>query len=327
MLRLACSFVLMLAIFNGYAQEKTASEREKAALDSMFNSDAFVNMFKDALKPKSYFLVSAGMGNSYFSTRNKQLNASQLESKIVFTPSAAYFHKSGLSLTTTAYYASFNRRQGFYQFSLSPSYSSIKSKRVGLTVSYTHLFISSGYERVASPVKNEIYGSAYLKKPWVQPGISIGLSGGRSTDHILVDTVLNNIRRIFIDTITTQITAFSLNVFIQHEFAFYALLSKKDGFSVTPQIIVNAGSQRISETHKNPFLTRLKSLNNPRFKNIGTRSDKSTFTVQSLALNLNLGYTIGKFSIDPQVYLDYYLPSTTDKRFTAVYSVALSFAF
>lgn len=71
------------------AQEKPLTASEKAALDSMLNDDMFMDMLNTALNPKSYFLISAGIGNSYFSIRNRQVNAMQLESKLVLTPSAA----------------------------------------------------------------------------------------------------------------------------------------------------------------------------------------------------------------------------------------------
>lgn len=311
----------------GLAQTTTMTEAEKAALDSMLKDDEFMNMLKDALTPKSYFLISAGLGNSYFSTKNKQVNASQLESQLVITPSVGYFHKSGLALTATSYLSTFDGQMNFYQFGISPSYSLTKSKKIGATVSYTHTFVRTGYQRVASPIRNELYGNIYLKKFWLQPGISLGFSGGRYTDYYKIDTVLNGIRRILIDTADIKLRIFSANVFVKHNFEFYKLLSKKDGMSVTPQLIMNAGSQKFSVVHNNPIFTRLKNFNSERFKNLGKRTDKTSFTIQSLAFNLDINYVIGKFGFEPQVYLDYYLPDTTDNRFTTVYSLVISYAF
>jgi len=327
MLRLTGTIVFLLVFYSGFAQKTTFTEAEKATLDSMFQDDEFMNMLKTALNPKSYFIVSAGIGNSYFSTRNKQINASQLESKMVITPSVAYFHKSGLAITATAFLSEFNGQSDFYQYSLSPSYSLTKSKKISATLSYTHMFTRNGYEGYASPIKNEFYGNIYLKKPWLQPGISLGLSGGRYTDYRRFDTVINGIRRIFTDTAKTRLTALSMNAFIQHEFEYYKLLSKKDGISIKPQLILNAGSQKFTIVHTNPLITRLKARNSVRFKNLGAKSDKSSFNIQSLAFNLDVNYVIGKFGFEPQVYLDYYLPETTDQRFTAVYSFVISYAF
>lgn len=327
MLKFTGTIILLLVFFSGLAQKTTYTEAEKAALDSMFKDDEFINMLKTALAPKSYFLVSAGIGNSYFSAKNKELNASQLENKLVITPAAAYYHKSGLAITASAFMASFNGKMSFYQFGLSPSYSLTKNKKIGTTISFTHMFTRSGFEGYASPIQNDFYGNIFLKKPWLQPGISLGLSGGRYTDYVKVDTVLNGIRRIFTDTVKTRLTAVSLNAFVQHQFEYFELLSKKDGISITPQLILNAGSQKFTEVHKNPFITKLKLMNSVRFKNLGVRSDKSSFSIQSLAFNLDINYVIGKFGFEPQFYLDYYLPETTDKKFTSVYSFVISYVF
>ena len=327
MLKFTGTIVLLLVFYSGLAQKTTVTEAEKATLDSMLKDDEFINMLKTALSPKSYFLVSAGIGNSYFSAKNKELNASQLENKLIITPAVAYFNKSGLAITASAFMASFNGKTNFYQFSLSPSYNLTNNRNIEATISFTHMFTRSGYEKYASPIQNDFYGNIYLKKPWLQPGLSLGLSGGRSTDYIKVDTVLNGIRRIFTDTAKTHLTAFSMNVFVQHEFEYYELLSKKDGISITPQILLNAGSQKFTVVHTNPFITKLKSRNSVRFKNLGVKSDKSSFGIQSLAFNLDINYVIGKFGFEPQVYLDYYLPETTDQKFTSVYSFVISYAF
>lgn len=327
MLRFAGMIAFLLVFNAGYAQQTTLTEAEKASLDSMFKDDEFMNMLKSAVKPKSYIIISAGIGNSYFSVKNKQINAIQYENKLVISPSVAYLHKSGIGITATAFLASFNGQSNFYQYSLSPSYSLTKNKKVGTTLSFTHMFTRDGYEGYASPIQNDFYGNVYLKKPWLQPGISLGLSGGKITEYTRIDTVLNGIRRIFTDTAKIHLGVFSLNAFVQHEFEYYKLLNKKDGISIKPQLMLNAGFQKIKETHENPFFTKLKARNIQRFKNLGVRSDRSDFAIQSLAFNLDINYVIGKFGLEPQVYLDYYLPETTDQKFTTVYSFVISYAF
>ncbi|CAN5889635.1 hypothetical protein BH11BAC4_BH11BAC4_13570 [soil metagenome] len=327
MLKVTGTIVFLMMFFSSHAQKTRFTEAEKAALDSMFMDDEFINMLKSALKPKSYLVVSAGIGNSYFSTKNKQLNASQLDNKLVYTPGLSYLHKSGLGIAATAFLTEFSGQSNFYQYSISPSYSLQKNKKLGLSVSLTHIFTRNGYQGFASPIQNEFYGSIYLKKPWLQPGISLGISGGKYTDYLKIDTVLNGIHRVFSDTARTHIGVFSLNAFVQHEFEFYKLLNKKDGISIKPQLILNAGSQHFTMTYKNPYITRLKTINSVRFKNLGKSTDKSSFSIQSLAFNLDINYVIGKFGFEPQVYLDYYIPETTDKKFTTVFSFVVSYAF
>ena len=62
----------------------------------MFMNGAFVQLMMDARKNKSYFDIGIGMGNGMFSIKNNTLNAGQaITSKLFYTPTLAYYHKSG----------------------------------------------------------------------------------------------------------------------------------------------------------------------------------------------------------------------------------------
>jgi len=320
------SLLFVLVTFSGFAQQKTYTKSEKATLDSMFKDDAFLNMMKDALKPKSYFLVSASLGNSYFSVKNKRIEASQLESKLVFTPEVSYAHKSGFGLAAGAFLTSFNGRSDFYQFSLTPSYSLTNNRKISATLSYTRFFRRKGYDDAASPIQNDVFGTVYLKKPWLQPGISLGYSEGRSTTYKYIDTVLFTVRRTFTDTAKTRISSFSVSAFVQHSFEFLDVLKKDDGISITPKILVNAGYNKYSEKHYNPYSAFFKRILQRR-KSLGRLQDDTSFELQSLAASLDINYLVGKFAFEPQVYLDYYLPETTDKQFTCIFSFGISYSF
>lgn len=309
-----------------FGQQKTITEAEKASLDSMLQNDEFFNMMKEAIKPKSYFLVSAGLGNSYFSVKNKRLEAAQLDNKIVFTPEFAYYHKSGFALAADAFLTSFNGKSNFYQFSLTPSYSLRSDKKVSLSLSYTRFFRRSGYESAASPIQNDIFGSLYLKKPWLQPGLSLGFSEGKNTVYKHIDTFFLGQQRKFTDTAKISIRTFSVSAFVQHEFEFYDVLKKDDGLSVVPKILLNAGSNKYTEKHYNPYSAFFKRVAQ-RLASLGRLQDNSSFEVQSAACSLDVNYLIGKFGFEPQVYLDYYFPDTTDKKFTYVCSFAISYSF
>ena len=319
--------ITSLLLFQGsFAQTKTLTEAEKASLDSMLKNDEFFNMMKSALKPKSYFEISATAGNSYFSVKNKRIEASQLESKLVITPVIAYNHKKGWGLSAAAFLTSFNGRSDFYQFSLTPSYTVLTSKKIAASVSYTRFFRRDGYNDAASPIQNDLYGTIYLKKPWLQPGLSLGFSGGKNTAYKYIDTVLFGVRRMFTDTAKTKIRSFSVSAFVQHSFEWFDVLKKDDGISVTPKIIVNAGSNRYTEKHYNPYSSFFKRILQ-RMKNVGRLQDNTSFELQSMAFNLDVNYLVGDFGFQPQVYFDYYLPDTTDKKFTCIYSFCISYTF
>ena len=326
MLKGFVSILFLLLTHCVHAQDKPLTEAEQASLDSLLKNDEFFNMVKKALKPKSYFLVTATLGNSYFSVKNKRLEASQLESKLVFTPDVAYYHKSGFTLSAAAFLTSFDGKSDFYQFSLTPSYTIMKSKKIAATVSYTRYFKREGYEDAATPIQNDLFGTIYLKKPWLEPGISLGLSGGKNTEYKRIDTVLFGTQRIFTDTIKSTIRSFSVSAFIQHSFEWVGVLKKKDGISIAPKLIVNAGSNSYTEKHYNPYSAFFKRLLERR-KRLGKLQENTSFELQSVACNLDINYIIGKFGFEPQVYLDYYLPETTDKKFTFICSFAVSYVF
>ncbi len=326
MLKGLVSILLLVLTHCVHAQDKPLTAAEQASLDSLLENDEFFNMVKKALKPKSYFQVTATLGNSYFSVKNKRLEASQLENKLVFTPGVAYYHKSGFAVSAAAFLTTFDGKSDFYQFSLTPSYTIMKSKKIAATVSYTRYFKRQGYEDAATPIQNDLFGTIYLKKPWLKPGISLGLSGGRNTEYKRIDTVLFGTQRIFTDTIKSTIRSFSVSAYIQHNFEWVGVLKKKDGISIAPKLIVNAGSNSYTEKHYNPYSAFFKRLLERR-KRLGKLQENTSFELQSAACSLDINYIIGKFGFEPQVYLDYYLPETTDKKFTFICSFAVSYTF
>lgn len=307
------------------AQDSTITAADKAILDSMLKQDVFFKMLTEAQKPSSFATLSVTAGNSYFSAYNRRINSSQLESYLVITPSAGYFHKSGLGLSVAAFHVNNKTQPGFYQFSISPSFQWAGSDDFSATVNYTRFFRRNGYEALATPLQHELFGSIFLKKPWIQPGIALSYSKGSSTTYQKIDTVLNNIRRMFTDTLYSKSSNFAFSAFIQHSIEFYQVLHKNDALSFLPQLSLNAGSNSYAETHENPFFTKLKSR--PRFKNVGSLQQNSSFGIQSVSFSLDINYIIGKFALRPQAFVDYYLPSSTDQKFSGMYSVEISYTF
>jgi len=324
-------FLLTLFVLFGcficMGQKIPLSASDKATLDSLLATDEFFKLMKDARARTSFFQLSAGIGNSYFSIKNKQLNASQLQNKLVLTTTAGYSHKSGLSIVASGFLFDHMGRSDFYQYSITPSYSYITGKTIDASLSYSHYLHRKGFENVASPIQHELYAYANMKTPWIQPGIGVGYATGKYTEYNKIDTVIFGIRRVFIDTAKTTLSDFSITGFIQHSFDMYNIFSKKDGLRITPQLLLNAGFNSLRVNHQNPYITKLQNRNPERFKNAGRFSDQSSLYIQSAAFNLGVSYALGNIGIQPQVYLDYYIPESTDKKLTAIYSVVVSYIF
>ncbi len=66
----------------------------------------------------------------------------------------------------------------------------------------------------------------------------------------------------------------------------------------------------------NKIYDRIRKLNT-----IKKVESNNKFQLQSVAASFDFTYGIGKFFLQPNLYLDYYLPETTTNRFSTIFSV------
>lgn len=208
-----------------------------------------------------------------------------------------------------------------YQWAISPAYV-YSGKKISAGVSYTRFIEGSSTSFETSPFKNDIYGSFRYKKTWIEPGIATGIAFGRVKnyyDTTYWDTV--HMRPVHLEKeIITRISGFSLTFSASHRFTFEKLLGRKDAMQIQPAILLNGSSQRWTTTYtpsRTPVLNLLK-------RKYG-ESGNTQFKIQSTAFMIDITYYYGKFYIQPQLYLDYYLPSTTEKRLTTLFSLTTGF--
>lgn len=296
-------------------------------------NEEILKELSDTEDPSS-FRIGVGLGNKVFSTHNNTLNAQQNTSSLVFTPSIGYYHKSGISLTATGYLLNSNGNSGLLQYAINPAYDYSNSD-VSLSVSYTHYFTTTKYNTSLTPVQNDFFGSITSKKGWLRPGLQLGYSSGSYKEIVHVDTILKQglIRTHynFIDTSTTKLSNVSMSALIEHPFTSQHIFAEKDQFSFIPQILGNFGSSKQnivqSSSGSYSFLVKRKRAKKRLYKNNGTADYSSKFILESLGLNLEGDYGIGKFDIQPDLYLDYYIPSTTAKRLTEIFSIIFTYSF
>ena len=285
---------------------------------------------QEAAAPSSYFKIAAGIGNQLLSIHNKALNAGQNVNGIIFTPSVGYYHKSGFGISFEGYLLKDSGSTNFYQSSLTPSYQ-YEGTDVSFGISYSRYFVKNKYGAVSSPIQNDFYTNVVFTKNWLKPGIALGYSSGKYKEINLVTVNFPQIGTVtFPDTATTKTTAFSLIGNLEHTFEFSNVLSPDGDLSFTPSLVANAGSAKFIVTHANRFSASV--MNNPRgngrVRGGGTgESGVSKFGLQSIGANFDMIYSIGIFSLEPQVYLDYYLQQTDTKKFTQVYSINLAVTF
>lgn len=319
MYRIIALFLSITAVSFVYGQTDSLSREDKRLLDSMFNNDEFIKLMME--KEKSFVDISAGIGNRIFSLKNYSLSAGQaLTNKLFYTPSVGYFHKSGFALSLTGFVTSDEGSLKMYQYAITPSYG-YSNKKFDAVVSYTRYIEGASTGFSVNPFKNDLYANAVYKKTWIEPGLAAGFSFGKQTEYY--DTafwLLNRVVHIR-DTITTRLSGLTLTLSASHKWKFWELISKKDGLKLQPTLMLNGGSQKVTTVHSNRLINRFPRVSN-YFKRIDCDSCASQrFTIQSLAFLAQLTYYYGKFYLQPQFYLDYYLPATDEKRLTTLFSI------
>jgi hypothetical protein len=306
---------------------------DKRIMDSLLQNDELLKMIASLGKPSSYFRINIGAGNQLYDSQDKALESLQNTNHLVISPSVGYYHKSGFGISFTGFLLSEKNKSDFYQYALSPFYNSIKGKVANASLSYTHYFEKDIYSSNTSPIQNDLYGSLVFKEPWLKPGIAAGYSSGTYHEIIKIDTTVRvGNRQVlikYIDTTTIKISSFSFAGTIEHSFGFYNIFSKKDGLIFTPQFSFLTGITAYRVNHKssvinyNSFTKKLSK----RIRHFQSQSDNNKYQAQSIGLDLDLNYVIGMFYFEPELYLDYYLPQTNDKRLTQIFNFNIGITF
>ncbi|MGC4102288.1 hypothetical protein [Ferruginibacter sp.] len=327
--------LLWISAVPAIAQLDSLSKKDKAMLDSMMANDEFLKLFKE--QSKNSLDVSVGIGNGAFSSHNNAANATGVDNKMIYTPSIVYRLKSGFNFGVTGFITTDSAHKAeLYQTGVTAGYDYYGDK-INAGLSYTRYLSDRDKYNTKSLYQNDIYGYIKKAKGIIQPGLAIGFANGdykeysytsfSKTVHLLLPlpngrdstfTVSGN------DSTDNKVSYFSASVNIEHDFSFYKLFDKDDELDFTPSLILNMGSDQFSQTHTNKIFDR------PRIRKLaGIKKTESTnqFQVQSIAASFDFTYGVGKFFLQPNFYLDYYLPETTGKRFTAIFAVTAGFSF
>lgn len=315
-----CCFFIICS--KGIAQDTPAIET--AGFDSAAILKNLADILDSAGVSSSYGLASLSIGNRLFSLHNNTLNAKQSgSSAIVFSPSVGYFHKSGFSLSAAA--SLINRQgKGFgaTQYSITPAYDRVNTNWA-FGISYSRYFIQDKYSSYSSPIQNDWYAYGLYSKPWLQPGIALGYSTGNYTE--INKFTIQATGNTFTDTGRYRLKAFSLTASVSHDFEWQHIFGKEDELGFTPSVLMNFGADStgsVSHTLGQNLVRLLK-----RRKRIRALGNKTSLEAQSVAASLDFTYSIGSFTILPQLYVDYYLPKTDDKRLTQTFTLSVGYSF
>jgi hypothetical protein len=320
--------LLVTALFvclTSYSQTDSLSKQDKALLDSMMANDEFLKMLGE--KEKNSLEVSAGIGNGSFSSSNQAANATGVSNQVIFTPSVTYRLKNGLSFGITGYITGNDAgQQELYQTGLNMAYD-YYGKKVLAGVSYTRFVSDKNKYNSKSLYQNDFYGYVKKAKGIIQPGLAIGFANGNYKEAVFRSFILQRVLRPDtlirgFDSTDNKVSYFSVSASAEHEFRFYKVFSKNDELDLVPALLINMGSDKNTQTHTNKIYDRFRKLNT-----IKKVESSNTFQLQSAALSVSLTYGVGRFFLQPSIYIDYYLPETTSNRVTAIYSVNAGFSF
>jgi hypothetical protein len=323
-----CKHILLLfTIFiTKLVHAQTTPATELSALDSTQLMQALINLLDSTDAPSSYFTANVAVGNRLFSQQNNTINVKQgTEATTIYTPSIGYNHKSGFNVNAAAFLLN-DPANGFTasQFGLTAAYDYPVNNLVSFGASFTKYFVKDKFSVFASPIQNDLYGYFSYNKYWLNPGIAVGYSTGEYKQYISKDTVINNRRRLIYDSITNNLKAFSVMLSVSHNFQWQKIFTKKDGVDFTPSFMLNLGSSKINITHRSNAINLLNALTKrgKLRKNIS-----SPFQAESIGFNADISYLIGKFSLQPQWYVDYYLLETDTQRFSQVFTFNIGYSF
>lgn len=305
---------------------------DKYLLDSLLRHDEMIKLINEMGNDKSYIKANLSISNNSLSNQSKTLKYLQSDNSLMLNPSVGYFHKSGLGVSFNLYASQRKQGFGFFEAGIMPSYV-VTLGAFDFMASYSHLFPFKKFEQINFMVQDEWNLSSTYNSGWVNPSITAGYSTGHINEIIKIDTSINangqNIRIKYIDTVTTRIKLFQLVAALGHTFYFQNIFSDIDNIYFTPQVMIGAGLTQSDISHKsstNYFNSFTKKRLKKR-KHFLNSSDNSMFEIQTLALDLDATYTIKKFYIEPEVYLEYYLLKTEDKRLTPLLNITVGFIF
>ncbi len=307
------------------AQTDSLSAKDKALLDSMMQNDEFLKLMQG--QSKNTVDISIGIGNGAFSEHNNAANATGVVKQIIFMPSVIYRTKEGFSLGATGFLTKgITGKTELYQTGLTAGYD-YYGKQVLAGISYTRYLSDKNKYNSKALYQNDIYGYIKKAKGLLQPGLSAGFANGNYKEMEFTSFILRRPLRgdttiMGNDSTNNKVSYFSASVNVEHDFSFYKLFSKDDELGFVPSLIVNFGSDKFNQTHTNKIFDRIRKLNTVKKAEVNNK-----FQLQSVAASLDFTYSVGKFFLQPNLYIDYYLPQTSSGRFSAIFAVTAGLTF
>ncbi|MGB3008517.1 MAG: hypothetical protein WBC06_18520 [Chitinophagaceae bacterium] len=332
-------FLLQVAVASS---QKNVADTAIAPADDFNVIDTSINyeeLFRDfdafmdsILTPRSYFLSSLTIGKGFYNFEGKSSFLIESSKKLTYSPTLGYYHKSGLGITTNGYIVDDGKNMNLYQVAISPSYDFLKDKKFATGISYTRYITKDSLPFYTTPLKNDIYAYFTYRKWWIRPMLALSYGWGSRTDFEQREILIQDLRLrrrgfTYINT-EEKVSDFSLSASVRHDFYWLDIFNFKDHIRFTPQFTFTSGTQKFGfNQSSSTYATSVRNNNSVIYNTDNLYlDDELKFQPLSLTLCLRGEYSIGKFFIQPQFTMDYYLPVSTE-RFNAFFSMTAGLIF
>ncbi len=310
--------------------------KEVPVLDTTLNYDELFqdfDAFMDSISsPHSYFLGSLSVGKGYYNFETKSSSLVETSKKLTYSPTFGYYHKSGWGITATGYLVNDQKHMNYYQSSLTPSFDYLANKKFATGLSYTRFITKDSLPFYTTPLENELYAYFTYRKLWIRPTVSLSYGWGSRSDYINREALIEDLRLrrrgfIYINT-KESVSDLSLMASVRHDFYWLDVFTYDDHIRITPQLAFTSGTQKFGfNQSSNTYATTIRTGTNVLFSSENVYlDDQLKFQPLSMTLFLRTEYSIGKFFVQPQFIMDYYIPSTAH-NFSALFSVNAGFMF
>jgi hypothetical protein len=294
--------------------QKSKGVDSLAYYDDLFNElDAFIDSIT---APRTMVLVNVGVSSNFLNYRSGSDVDLETKRKINLSPSLGYYHKSGFGINGSTIILNDGNGLNAYQFLATGSYDYLGNEDFITGLSATRFFTKDSLSFYTSPLKNELNAFFTYKKWWLKPSVAASYGWGSRSDYEEREEYITSLRLrpsgyTQINT-HEKVNDFSVSASIRHDFYWLDVLGKNYAFRLTPQLMFVGGTQKFGFNQTSTTSYTVTKGNNKRVLSDAENvylDNNVVFQPLSLTAFLKSELSIGKFFIQPQVALDYYLPA------------------
>jgi hypothetical protein len=314
---------LGLLVFSA-AMWNAATAQDTNNLDSLPDYDVLfsdLEHFIDSITaPRSFATANIGISRGYFQYITGQNKVTE-KSRLLITPSAGYYHKSGFGIGAVGSIITEGKTFTEYQTAATASYDYLKNRKLMTGISYTHFFTKDSLQFYTSPLNDEISAYFTYRSWWLRPAVAVVYGWGSINSVEEHKQKIKLVKRGPPVTQTTRtesnlsIADISFSASVKHDFYWLNVASKRDYIRLSPQLVARGGTQRYGLAETNNTYVSEKHSSTTILYNTENNfvSAHTQFQLLSLSARIRAEYSKGIFFVQPQFMVDYFVPEKENK--------------